>query len=496
MTIRQDDENELATEVAKMNHYYSNSYITISAAEAASCVKGFLQDSPAPRNCGDAKDDGPFYFPVDLGDPERPSILKLERRYDPPQIIESRAWTLQEGLLSNRLLSLGTHVVTWICRTESYGHDDWDPRRKLHNDLDAVCSARKDIPSGEEEIPDGESAGAREEQKPKIVDALLAMCGGCCFGETEDLSDDEFADDKLAWEKAELWCRIVENYTTRALTNKADKLPAISGIASTLSTPLSDSSEQGQQIGFVAGLLVYSSDTQPLSVEGSAEPKITHRPRDPFESGVLAFQLLWKDHHENEPAVQSQNSQPPSYVAPSWSWASHSGAVERKLGKGHCDMVPLWSHVIWEQAGLEIYEISAYPKVSGAPYGALNGGEIVLKGRIFRPDEEKDRILSVAFDDGRRDIAPGDCSGLFCLRVFPNRPQFTSKQVSRSELDGFMDSFEFGPHGLVLEPVEPLREGKKVYRRVGVYYSPEPPMPGRRSNVKEIQGWTELLALI
>lgn len=517
--IRQDDENELATEIAKMNHYYRNSYITISAAGAASCTKGFLQDSPAPRNGGDAEDDDVFYFPVDLGVSEQPSSLKLIRhRKRPPQIIDSRAWTLQEGLLSNRLLTFGTHLVTWVCHTESWGYDL--RQSEIYNDFHAVCSGIKDIPSGIKDTSDDESARAREEDWQEISAALLASTGlgpyrfyvpsekeeqfddnlagdDLADGDLadDDLADDDLADGQFAWEKADLWGRIVEDYTTRALTNAADKLPAISGIAHALSASPTDSPEQRGRIDFVAGLLVYSLDAQPPRVEGSAQPKITYRPRHPFESGLLAFQLLWNDAHEDEPQLQRRNSQPPFYVAPSWSWASHGGAVKRKLHLGHSPMIRVWSHVIWKQAGLEIYEISAYPKISGAPYGALNGGEIILKGCIFRPDEEKDRILSVAFDDGRQDITPGDCSGLFSLRVFPNLPHFTSKEVPTRHLDGFMHSLESGPHGLVLEPVE-LRERRKVYRRVGVYYSPEPPMPGQPSDVEEIQGWTELLALI
>lgn len=50
LCLVQDEEVELAEEIAKMHHYYGNAHITISAAAAESCSEGFLQDHPTPHN--------------------------------------------------------------------------------------------------------------------------------------------------------------------------------------------------------------------------------------------------------------------------------------------------------------------------------------------------------------------------------------------------------------------------------------------------------------
>ncbi|KAG6364259.1 hypothetical protein INS49_005858 [Diaporthe citri] len=98
LCLVQDEEHELAKEIARMHHYYGNAYFTISAATASSCSEGLLQDHAMPRE--DRRGvTGPFYFPVSPDIPEQSSSLGI-LRFDvvPDQAIDSRAWTLQEGL--------------------------------------------------------------------------------------------------------------------------------------------------------------------------------------------------------------------------------------------------------------------------------------------------------------------------------------------------------------------------------------------------------------
>lgn len=71
LCLVQDDEDELAKEIANMQHYYGNSCITISAATAKSCGEGFLRDKPELHT---SEDDIPVFcsscvLTLDLSNP-------------------------------------------------------------------------------------------------------------------------------------------------------------------------------------------------------------------------------------------------------------------------------------------------------------------------------------------------------------------------------------------------------------------------------------------
>lgn len=443
-----------------MHHYYGNACITISAATAASCSEGFLQDHAMPRE-DMRRVTGPFYFPVDLDIPEQsPSLGFIRFDGISKQAIDSRAWTLQEGLLSRRLVSFTPRIIRWSCRTESYGKRHYDVITEMHESLSAVCRA---------------------------------TAGRC--------------DHQLVWRKLKFWSSIVNNYMTRALSHQRDRLPAISGIASVLSARSNDSSEHGHRIEFLAGFLLHCSPAFSSNVGDSLGLKIRHYPQDHFESGILALQLLWTrdvdkwtDQEENwawatdgwtygegdtgrvEFESQGQDSQPSSHSAPSWSWASHKNPVYSKLPYLKDEVFDLFNLTAWEQ-GLRVREVCAVPSNSEAPYGALTRASITVEGRVFGLGGEIDKVHSIRFDERRQDIAPVDCRGLLCLRIVPKFPP------------NFADThfFEVGPQGLVLQPVESggrCLSDERAYRRVGVYWvSPAPPWPDMDNRrVKYIQG--------
>lgn len=464
LCLVQDEEDELAKEIAKMHHYFGNAYITISAAVPASCREGFLQDHPIPSH-DKTFPFGPFYFPVDLGTPERSSTLKLVHLRLEHQAIDSRAWTLQEGLLSHRLASFGSRLVRWSCRTESYGKPVQEDLRTLRHTLSVV---RRGV------------VGLSEQRRIRM--------------------------------KLRLWGRIVENYTRRDLSKRGDKLRAISGVSSVLSAPSTDNPERQYQVDFAAGFLMANSLTHPLTMVDSSRLEIRYHPQDHFESGLLALQLLWHAPSTRRGTLssgledQKQGSQPSPYVAPSWSWASHVGAVGTAISTMVDEWCELFTLTAWEQ-GRKVREIITVPSKSEAPYGALSWGSIIIDGYIFLPDEEPDRIASIAFDDGRRDIAPGDCSGLFCLQIIANVDQHSQNpRVSKlcESLRGKYppSSLCWRLQGIVLEAVEldgHFSSVEKVYRRVGVYYVPRRlflPLDNDPSSGQELRGRFETITII
>ncbi|KAK2601088.1 hypothetical protein N8I77_010560 [Diaporthe amygdali] len=468
LCLVQDDEGELAEEIANMQHYYGNSCITISAATAKSCSEGFLRDEPELHT---SEDDilGPFYFPVDLGIPEKHGQLKLVIRSSRVEAIDSRAWTLQEGLLSRRLVSFGFRIVRWSCQTESHG-------TYHHTHLrDSLRNFRNGIPYQ----PDGSY--------------------------------------DTKWGRLKLWSTLIENYTARDLSNEQDRLPAISGIASILCQsqakgivgPLwdprprlsrgdadfhcpqevpgkgpDDNSKLGPPLPILQSMSLTSAgplgqERQVYYAAGLIEESIhiedpmldMHRGRlaggtdntsRPLISSMLILQLLWT---RKDMAVrrQGQRPQPSRYVAPSWSWASHQGAVRTSITHIDVGLLNKIHVAIWD-LGLRILDVSVAPRNPHAPYGTSNGGSVTMEGPIFQLARKDHMIARIAFDAGGLDDRPRGRRGLSCLQIIPELQGLQAKDVGQlCEI----------PHGIVIEPVDldgQPQGHEKVYRRVGVYY--------------------------
>jgi hypothetical protein len=152
LCIIQDSQEDWEAESKKMADVYGGAFLTISAALGPDVHNGLFQDSkvPAPSTA----------FP-----------LSSPFRYDP---LYSRAWALQERLLSKRLLIFSRYDLYWEC-------DDSPPQRR-----------------------DGANKFARILEHTHRLSPKLS---------TSD------------------WHLIVEDYTCRNLTDERDKLPALSGLA-------------------------------------------------------------------------------------------------------------------------------------------------------------------------------------------------------------------------------------------------------------------------
>lgn len=176
LCIRQDNRHDLDTEIAQIPTIYENSHITISAARATHSREGFLHHSSLPP-----RQKAAFRLPFGCPDVNLGSVILFHAQFYSP--IDERAWTLQEYLLSRRVLQFTNLQLHWTCRQTAL-----------------FCGDETDSLPG-----------------PYIrkLSAIHRMYLG--FNATRYTCRD--------------WMNIVEEYTKRSLTYDADKLKAISGVA-------------------------------------------------------------------------------------------------------------------------------------------------------------------------------------------------------------------------------------------------------------------------
>lgn len=233
LCIIQDSIADWDIESAKMASIYEQAYLTIAASSSPSCDKAFLLE----RNCSLAIDC--------LDDIAQPSMVKARhipeagihnRSLVPRDPWDQRAWTLQEKLLSARLVSFSSDEIQWRCKTRS------------------VCEC--------------------------AVSPLLDWreCPGSIF---------QLHNDRHAYM---FWHVQVMEYTNRRSTFPGDKLPALSGVAHSIYNATNSE--------YFAGLWM-----------------------DNFLMDLCWARILYP--REWEPPWVL----PPSYRAPSFSWASVEGQV-------------------------------------------------------------------------------------------------------------------------------------------------------------------------
>lgn len=131
--IVQDDELDKTREIPQMSLIYRHALLTIAAACARNVEEGFLHNVRplcylqfAPTS---------IRFRDRRGRESKPFVLAEKYvtaiAHEPIEPINSRAWALQEQLLSPRWLSYSSHGLEWSCRSclrHVNGQPDWASR--------------------------------------------------------------------------------------------------------------------------------------------------------------------------------------------------------------------------------------------------------------------------------------------------------------------------------------------------------------------------------
>jgi hypothetical protein len=189
LCIIQDSKEDKERELKKMAQIYQNGLLTISAASARTVSDGFLRNREClstniPMFCL------PYCLPEPDSGTEGSIVVQESHHYDPrSEPINQRAWTLQERLLSPRVLVYGTLQLLWQCQSEQLIRNGGVKGKFFDSGSERLNAAffAKDAP---------------EQVGVSLMDLTYA------------------------------WINIVTDYTHRGLSFADDKLTAIAAIAS------------------------------------------------------------------------------------------------------------------------------------------------------------------------------------------------------------------------------------------------------------------------
>ncbi|KAK3326158.1 heterokaryon incompatibility protein-domain-containing protein [Apodospora peruviana] len=188
LCILQDCDGEKATEIAKMPYIYGGAAFTIVASRSRSVWEGFLHDRVKSPEAVPA-----FLLPwrCDTADERMGSVtlIDLDIATEP---IDERGWTLQERMLSSRIVEFGSRQTRWTCQ-------------------EGISKTN---------LADGLADGWRKE------------------AEKNRSRFDALSWNVLDRDPQSSWAVAVEQFTRRKLTQSTDRSLAISGVAERFSQKL------------------------------------------------------------------------------------------------------------------------------------------------------------------------------------------------------------------------------------------------------------------
>jgi hypothetical protein len=136
LCIVQDDDYDCAKELAKMSDIYYGASLTISAASAERSSEGFLGDRALSKAYGGVL----FSLRYEHGRDDdivtgRVFLSKQPIRDKNEEPIDRRGWTMQEHILSRRVLRFGSKQTTWKCLSRHYSLDGGGSPHPMNEDV-------------------------------------------------------------------------------------------------------------------------------------------------------------------------------------------------------------------------------------------------------------------------------------------------------------------------------------------------------------------------
>ena len=344
LCIIQNDTQDWQREAAKMAAVYRDANIVIGASNASADSEGFLCKRDA---------DG-----ISIGNQLQASLLppeteRLSSTSEPVKAepLNARAWTLQERYLPRRMISYGRNKVFWECSEMAASEDgDFVPR-------------------------DGDRLGLVT--KTAGIEKSIRGISGQSPGDTKDTN---YFD----------WYETVKEYTSRHITKKVDRLPALAGLAKAVYEKAGDA--------YLAGI---------------------------WQRGLIEG-LLWC-------RAQDHVLTKPDYRAPSWSWASLDGIVNFTIYNFYDRCT--WKYMMANFEFTATYVDSFLEPTGEDLFGGIKNGWIRLKAPLFP-------ITSIKSWDKVSYSAPGIMMdprrSPVCDKVFETEIKYKGKR-EKLWLDGGFD---------------------------------------------------------
>jgi hypothetical protein len=297
LCIIQDSQQDWVSEAAKMGYIFKNSSLTIAAETSRDCREGvFASSNRLWLNLEDS-----FALPCHSSTHQIQGRVSPKLDSEAPKrrdFLGSRAWTLQEDILSPRTIIWTSRGLKWQCRSADYGEGiqlegslkiskyyNW-----MHNNWKSICLPRQDFSKY------GSSGSASNRSTSQAM---------------------------------EIWYSILQNFVRRNITNHADRLLALSGVARDIARLTA--------YGYFAGL--WGED--------------------------LCAGLLWSTNGNAETLKDASE--------PSWSWAS----IELRFNNSELQFTPrryplltIWTSVL----GINI------PDLHNDPFGQVKNARLHLRG--------------------------------------------------------------------------------------------------------------------
>ncbi|CAH0057353.1 unnamed protein product [Clonostachys solani] len=216
LCILQDSEQDLQHELSYMGEIYANACLTIAPKNSSSCNDGCFRERQWKTSA---------IVPLDIRLPpdneQRTSQIHLQvenkrtscvnrlmvlprhrmEKNGKKSILRTRGWTLQEEILSRRMLHCSDRELSWTC-------------------LEGRCTER---------IPEQEDIRGRRKWKYAMRRVIVTGIDG--YGNLNKLTREDVLNN---------WLEIVENYLKRELSKPGDRLAAIQGVQEAIGGVLND----------------------------------------------------------------------------------------------------------------------------------------------------------------------------------------------------------------------------------------------------------------
>lgn len=389
LCIIQDDQKDWEIEAARMGTVYANAVLTIAATRSADgrggCLattrdmsyiwqpRSHLKSVQESQTIHVRHEDIWSHLHVKSTQFERWFILRpsydvryLSRKDASGAIIDAgfplftRAWFLQERLLSPRVLHFGHMELFWECRCATWTHcigpQPLPPPDTQGNQSERIHPDYKSS-SGSPTEPEMKKPRPRKESEYPIA-KLRTMFSALV---SEDSSRTVQRGHSAVFEQSS-WNLLIEEYTRLHLTRESDRLPALSGIAAA----------QEARSEYLAGIWAEN----------------------------LPAGLLWTI----DTSTASLARRPVKYRAPSWTWASIDGPIRYRdrlnTTRKDWDIVP--PHTGYQVA--RVHSFSCTPEGLD-PHGCVKAGYIDLEGyigtaRVTQLYQEKSNTVCVVTQEG------------------------------------------------------------------------------------------------